>query len=80
MDDEFIYFIRPYYNLGSLCNFMASSRLDKLTERELKMGARTLFKAILAIHRVGYLHGDVRPQNIFLSQSNESGKLTLSLG
>ena len=80
MDADFIYFIRPFYNLGSLSNLMASSKLDKLTERELKVGARFFFKAILTVHRAGFLHGDVRPQSIFLNRSTESGKMTLSIG
>ena len=59
---------------------MTSYKLDKLTERELRVGARSLFKAVHAIHTVGFLHGEVRPQSIFLNRSNTSGKTTLSLG
>ena len=61
MDDDFYYFVRPFYNLGNICELMTESKINLLTERELSVGARTLFKALLTIHKSGFLHGDVRP-------------------
>ena len=77
VEENFTYLIRPYYNLGNLCDTLANCRVNQLTEEELRYGARAVCKALNTIHKAGYLHGDVRPQNVFL---NRSSRLTISLG
>ena len=80
-DEEFIYFVRPLYNLRSLCSkFSGDTFFRQLTEQELHRGARTLCKALYTIHWVGFLHGDVRPQSIFLHGDESAGKLKMALG
>lgn len=66
IEDDFTYLIRPFYNLGNLCEAVSSFRVNLLTESEILEGAYTLCQALDTIHRVGYVHGDVRPQNIFM--------------
>ena len=60
-DDDFIYLIRPEFNRGSLSHALHASKTNLLTEKELRKGAKVVCKALRAIHKVGYLHGDVRP-------------------
>ena len=61
IDDDFIYIIRPYHNRGNLIEAMKNSKIDLLTESEIRQPARSLCKALEVVHKVGYLHGDVRP-------------------
>ena len=61
VDDDFIYLIRPEFNRGNLIHALHTSKTNLLTERELSKGAKRVCKALKAIHKVGYLHGDVRP-------------------
>ena len=44
-----------------------------MTEKELRPGALTLCNALSCIHKAGYLHGDVRPQNIVQHDSGKKG-------
>ena len=82
IDEGFIYFVRPLYNRRSLCSKLSRDAFFRqLTEQELHRGARTLCKALYTIHWVGFLHGDVRPQSIFLHKDDKrGGKLKLALG
>ena len=66
IEDDFTYLIRPFYNLGNLCEALSSYKVNQLTENEMLEGAFTLCQALNTIHRVGYVHGDVRPQNMFV--------------
>ena len=81
LDEAFVYFVRPLYNFRSLDSKLYSDNFFRqLTEQELYKGARTLCKALNTIHRVGFLHGDVRPQSIFLHGDESAGKLKMALG
>ena len=66
IEDDFIYLIRPFYNQGNLCEAIKSFNVNQLTEDEIRERAYTLCQALATIHSVGYVHGDVRPQNIFI--------------
>lgn len=68
IDDGFIYLVRPFYDHGNVLEFLKTrqSRTRQLTEQEMRRGARTLCQALNTIHKSGFVHGDVRPQSIFL--------------
>ena len=78
-DDEFIYLVRPRYNHGNLLQAMKNMRVNLLTEKELKIGAKLVLSALSNIHKAGYLHGNVRPQSIFLHRS-DSGEKKIAIG
>jgi len=70
IDDDFIYVVRPYYNRGNVIEAMKKSKINLLTETEIRKPARSICKALGDVHKTGFLHGDVRPQNILLHKSN----------
>ena len=84
-DDGFIYLVRPFYDRGNVLEFLKNpqSPTRQLTEQEMRHGARTLCRALNTIHEFGFVHGDVRPQSIFL-QAATPGKrdsaLKIALG
>ena len=80
VDESFIYLIRHYWNKGNLLHFMRDSKVSQLTEREIGKKAKHIFRALEAIHNVGFVHGDVRPQNIFINHSKSSGDLNCAFG
>ena len=43
----------------------------------MRDGAYVICQALSTIHSVGFLHGDVRPQNIFLHQAKKGGNKQL---
>ena len=69
------YLVMPYLPGGTL-----RDRLDR--ERELPVGialwiARQTAQGLLALHSAGYLHGDVKPANIFLSPEGHATLIDL---
>ena len=75
------YFVRPFYTYGNVIQALTHTKENKLSEKELRDGARTISLALNTIHRLGYLHGDVRPQSLFLRKGkHSSGKLAIALG
>ena len=77
LEDDFIYLVRPFQNIGNLCQAFKSSKINQLTEGEMRDGAYDICQALNSIHSVGFLHGDVRPQNIFLHQAKKGGRKQL---
>ena len=49
-----------------LLSYMRKHCLSYLTEKELTMGAPTIFKALKALHDQGYLHNAIQPSHIYL--------------
>ena len=80
VDKDFIYLMRTYWNRGNLIEAMIATQSNVLTEEEIRKPVRNIFQALSAIHKVGYLHGDVRPQNIFIHQSTQTGEIRCAFG
>ena len=78
-DDAFIYLVRPHYSHGNLLQAMKIMRVNLLAEKELKSGAKPVLSALNSIHEAGYLHGNVRPQSIFIHRS-DCGEINIALG
>ena len=60
-DDQSIFIVRPYQNFGNILQVMESRRIKLLSECEIRNFVKPIIKALMAIHQVGFLHGDVRP-------------------
>ena len=56
---------------NNLSTFMRRNKLPFLTEQELKVPLWKILKAVRAIHKVGYLHNNITPSNIFFVVLNE---------
>ena len=81
LDREFIYFVSSFHQYGNVIQELTRSKISQLNENELRDGARTLSLALNSIHKLGYLHGDVRLQSIFLRKDKHSSdKLSVVLG
>ena len=65
--------MRPFYNRGDILSELKRKEVRQLTEDELRPGAQALCHALSCIHKAGYLHGDVRPQNIVRHDSGKKG-------
>ena len=61
-DDQSIFIVRPYQNFGNILQVMESRRIKLLSECEIRNFVKPIIKALMAIHQVGFLHGDVRPK------------------
>ena len=61
MDDQSIFIVRPYQNLGNILQVMEQNRVKLLNECEIRSFVKPIIKTLMAIHQVGFLHGDVRP-------------------
>lgn len=73
VEENFTYLVRPYYNQGNLIEAMNDHRINLLTEKEIGKKAQYICDALAAIHSVGFVHGDVRPQSIFYHKSVTTG-------
>ena len=72
VDEDFIYIIRPFCSKGNLIEALNKSNTRLLTEIELRGPAKRLCKALKSIHESNYLHGDIRPQSIFIHKSEQA--------
>jgi hypothetical protein len=63
------YFLMEYCNLGSMD---ALRRGGKIPLTETILSSLQVLEALTAAHSEGYIHRDIKPQNILLKQSNES--------
>ena len=77
LDHDFIYLVRPFRNSGSLCQALKRENITQLTEKEMRAGTYSICQALNTIHSVGFLHGDVRPQHIFLHSVGKKMKIKL---
>ena len=67
-------------NNGNLIEAMKGSRISCLTEREIGKHAKSICEALDAIHKVGFVHGDVRPMNIYLRECDTTGANICAFG
>lgn len=59
---------------GSLRNLMQSSSEGKLPESDVRRYTRMILKALRQVHERGYVHCDIKPENILVFPSKNGGK------
>ena len=81
IDDKFIYIVRPFQNRGNILKVMKDHRINLLNESEIRSFVKPIIRTLMAIHQAGFLHGDIRPKNIFIQKSSSNeGAVRCAIG
>jgi calcium/calmodulin-dependent protein kinase I len=73
----FIAMTTEFAHGGSLFDRMNRTG-EPLTEKEARVVVRRLLKALASVHSVGYVHGDVKPENILLRRPDDLSSCVLA--
>lgn len=65
---DFLFIIYPWFPNGDLVTFINK---NKITESVLRNIAISILKALNVLHSNGYIHGDVKPENILVRNKKE---------
>ncbi|XP_065177772.1 serine/threonine-protein kinase MRCK alpha-like [Sycon ciliatum] len=66
-DHDFLYLVMEYYIGGDLLTLMARFE-DRLEESMARFYLAEILMAIDCVHKIGYLHRDIKPDNILLDR------------
>ncbi|XP_027202280.2 LOW QUALITY PROTEIN: maternal embryonic leucine zipper kinase-like [Dermatophagoides pteronyssinus] len=67
--DTDIYLVLEYCSGGELFDYLIAKR--RLTETEVRVIMKDLFKVLLYIHNRGFAHRDLKPENILFDQNHK---------
>lgn len=62
--------VMPYYKNSDLYNFL-EERASGLPEKEALKITLQILKAVQNIHQAGYVHLDIKPENVMFNKNNE---------
>lgn len=65
--------ISKFYNQGSLTSFIHSNN-NKLKTKQVTKIIKDVFKGVSSSHGKGFVHLDIKPDNIFIEKSKKKGK------
>jgi serine/threonine protein kinase len=65
-DDTHIYYIMDFIHGGDLLGYL--SKVDIMKENEIKFYAAEIFTAINEMHKIGWIHRDLKPDNILIDK------------
>jgi len=66
-DETHLFYIMEFVHGGDLLGYL--SRKDILREEEIRFYAAELFMAIDSMHKIGWIHRDLKPDNILLDRN-----------
>ncbi|CAL8078310.1 unnamed protein product [Calicophoron daubneyi] len=67
-DEKFLYFLMDFYNGGDMLT-MLSKFDDRIPENIARFYITEIILAIDCLHQLGYLHRDIKPDNVLLESS-----------
>jgi serine/threonine protein kinase len=67
-DDVCVYLITDYCSHGDLANLIINK--GKLPEQSVKSTIKQILQAVQYIHKLGFIHQDLKPDNIFIEERN----------
>ena len=67
-DDNFLYFICEYCDGGDLLNYQAKQPNKVFTIKRAAEIMSEVIKGLELLHHLGYLHRDIKSQNIILKK------------
>ncbi|CAN6830645.1 unnamed protein product [Brassica oleracea] len=70
--------VMEYAPEGSLATFMDSNKDSKLSETMIKDFTRMLLRGLVSIHNLGYVHCDLKPENLLIFPCGQSYELKIS--
>ena len=67
-------------SLGDIGSFIRAHGYLYLTEQEVRVSAKSLARALGAMHKEGFLHNDVQPSSILLHRHRKGKGFSVKLG
>lgn len=67
-DDDYLYFVMDYYSGGDLLTLLSKYE-DRLPEHMAKFYVSEMVLALNSIHKMEYVHRDVKPDNVLIDVS-----------
>ncbi|XP_078593884.1 serine/threonine-protein kinase MRCK alpha-like isoform X17 [Branchiostoma floridae x Branchiostoma japonicum] len=64
-DDDYLYLVMDYYSGGDLLTLLSKFE-DRLPEDMARFYVAEMILAVDSIHRLGYVHRDIKPDNVLL--------------
>ncbi|VEL21126.1 unnamed protein product [Protopolystoma xenopodis] len=67
-DEKYLYFLMDFYNGGDMLTLLSKFD-DRIPENITKFYAAEIVMAINSLHELGYVHRDIKPDNILVESS-----------
>lgn len=66
-DDIYLYFVMDFISGGDLLGYL--SKTDVINEEQIRFYAAEILLAIESLHNAGFVHRDLKPDNVFITKS-----------
>lgn len=69
LQNDYGYIIMPFYKHGNLKEYLAAAEVGVDTRRKLLVD---VLHGLVFLHGQGHVHGDLKPENVFISKNNHA--------